>query len=117
MSSEIKNLARDLRKNDTKSENIFWNVVRNRRLYDKKFLRQHPIKVNFQGEVRFFIADFYCAEKKLVIEIDGEIHEKQQDYDTLRTSIINQLDIDVIRIKNEELCNIDLVIEKIKKYL
>lgn len=90
MRQKIKNLARDLRRNETKYEKIFWDVVRNRKLYGIKFLRQYPIKFKYYDETRFFIADFYCAEKSLVVEIDGKIHEKQKDYDELRTYIINQ---------------------------
>ncbi len=102
MKEVIKSAARHLRKNQTNSEAIFWEAVRNRNYNGLKFLRQHPIKFNYFGEDRFFIADFYCAEKKLVIEIDGKIHEKQKEYDKLRTYIINQLGMKVIRIKNED---------------
>jgi len=59
-----KNTARELRKNQTESEGIFWEVVRNRKLFGKKFLRQHPVQLKFMGKKRFFIGDFYCAEKK-----------------------------------------------------
>lgn len=63
----------------------------------------------------FFIADFYCAEEKLVIELDGPVHEQQQDYDLLRTWIINQLGMKVIRFRNEELENPGEVLAKIEK--
>ena len=49
------------------------------------------------------MADFYCHEKKLVLEIDGKIHLGQKDYDELRTHIINALGIKVIRFRNEEI--------------
>jgi very-short-patch-repair endonuclease len=99
----IKTAARDLRRRQTPSEGLLWELLRDRRLAGKKFLRQHPIRFGYYGEMRFFIADFYCAEEKLVVEIDGSIHEFQQDYDLLRTWVINQLGIKVIRFKNEEL--------------
>ena len=51
------------------------------------------------------------------MEIDGKIHENQKEYDELRTYIINNLEKKVIRIKNEELNNINKVIQKLKIYL
>jgi very-short-patch-repair endonuclease len=109
--------VREFRKNPTSSEAILWEVLRNRKLNGKYFRRQHPIKVIDQGKIRYFIADFYCDEKKLVIELDGKIHESQKEYDEYRTSIINKLGIKVFRIKNEELQDITVVIAKIKALL
>ena len=51
---------------------------------------------------RFFVADCYCSEAKLVVEIDGAVHENQKDYDSMRTGIINHLGIRVIRFTNSE---------------
>ena len=65
----------------------------------------------------FYIADFYCHEKKLVIELDGKIHDNQKEYDEYRTFLINQLGIRVHRIKNEELKDIQAVTAKIKALL
>ena len=74
----IKQLARELRKNQTGAEEMLWQKLRNRKLYGYKFLRQHPIiHSGFINKLYFFIADFYCAEKELVIEIDGKIYENQ----------------------------------------
>ena len=75
MDNLIKQTVRDLRKNQTLSEVKIWKAVRNRKLKGKKFLRQHPIRFNMDGRKRFFIADFYCHEKNLVVEIDGKIHQ------------------------------------------
>ncbi len=113
----IKEIVRYLWKNQTESEKIFWELVRDRRLFGKKFLRQHPIVYEDYDKEKFFVADFYCAEKNLVVEIDGKIHENQKKYDELRTYIINNLEKKVIRIKNEELKNINKVIQKLKIYL
>jgi very-short-patch-repair endonuclease len=113
----IKDVVRYLRKNQTESEKIFWELVRNRRLFGKKFLRQHPIVYEDYDKEKFFVADFYCAEKNLVVEIDGKIHENLKEYDELRTYIINNLEKKVIRIKNEELKNLNKVIQKLKIYL
>ena len=94
--------VRDLRKNQTPSEKMLWQCLRNRKLAGYKFYRQHPIKVVHDGKTRYFIADFYCHEKNLVIEVDGKIHDNQKEYDEYRTFLINQLGIRVFRLKNEE---------------
>ena len=114
MSNLAKQTARDLRKRSTSAENIFWNFVRNRSFQNLKFRRQHSIEFKYENQKRFFIADFFCFEKKLVVEIDGGIHETQKDYDELRTLIINELGIKVIRFSNEEVMN---NIEKVKRDL
>lgn len=95
-----KQLCRDLRKNATNSERILWEVVRNRKLYNRKFHRQYPIFYELNGIQKFFIADFYNHETKLVIELDGGYHKPQIEYDMMRTEIINFLGIEVIRFKN-----------------
>lgn len=70
------------------------------------------------GKETFYIADFFCFEEKLVIEIDGGYHERQKEYDTLRTSVINNLNINVVRITNEEIeSDIKIVLEKLKKHI
>jgi very-short-patch-repair endonuclease len=117
LSESIIDLVRNLRKYQTPSENILWQLLRNRKLDGKKFDRQYPIKFKYQERIRFFIADFYCDEEKLVIELDGKIHERQKEYDEYRTFIINQLGIKVFRIKNEELKDIPAVTAKIKAFL
>jgi very-short-patch-repair endonuclease len=114
---KIKEAARYLRKNRTKSEAILWQFIKNRKLNGKKFLRQHPIKFKYLDRTRYFIADFYCAESKLVIELDGKIHENQREQDEYRTQIINQFGIQVLRFLNEELSQIGDVINRIKEYL
>ena len=67
--------ARNLRKNLTPEEKILWQYLRNRKLNGFKFLRQHPIMLReVSSGKQFYIADFYCAEKKLIVEVDGLIH-------------------------------------------
>jgi very-short-patch-repair endonuclease len=66
----------------------------------------------------FFIADFYCHENRLVVEIDGRNHDLQKEYDELRTYIINHLGIEVVRFRNEEIeKDINGVLEKLKAVL
>ena len=88
--------ARENRKLPTKAEGILWQALRNRRLHGYKFRRQHPISD--------FIADFYCHECKLIIEIDGGYHNdiEQRQYDEGRTYELNEFKIKVIRFTNNE---------------
>jgi len=97
-----KELARQLRARQTKSENIFWECVRDNKLLGLKFYRQHPLFFEYMGKESFFIADFYCHEKQLVIEIDGPIHKFQKEYDEFRECIINCFGVRVLRFTNEE---------------
>ncbi len=113
-----KQLCRELRKKSTPAESIFWEAVRDRRFLNRKFYRQHPIFFDILGKETFFISDFYCYEEKLVIEIDGAYHERQKEYDELRSSVINLLGINVIRFKNEEVENdIESVLIKLKEII
>ena len=113
-----KQRCRELRKSQTKAETIFWEAVRNRRFMGLKFYRQYPIFIDFNGKESFFVADFYCFEKNLVVEIDGKIHDYQKDHDVLRTEIINMKGIDVIRFTNKEIeLDIEFVLRKLREVL
>ncbi len=103
---EILNRARSLRNAMTPIENILWNHIRKKRLSGIIFRRQHPI-----GQ---FIVDFYCHEAKLVIEIDGSIHDSDEnkEHDENRTYELEKSGLKVIRFKNEEITdNIDEVLK------
>jgi len=91
----IRQFARELRQPQTLAEATLWRHLRNRNL-KYKFRRQHPID--------FFIIDFYCAEAKLLIEIDGESHleKEQQEYDQARTEYLEALKYKVIRFTNND---------------
>ena len=114
----IKKHARELRRNLTDSEKVLWEQLRNRRLSGYKFLRQHPIvyKADYKG-LNYFIADFYCDSKKTVIELDGSIHDEKEEYDQFRDEEMKLLGLHVLRLKNEELSEMNIVIEKIISYL
>jgi len=110
--------CRELRKNSTNVEKIFWYKVRNRKFLGKKFYRQYPIFYDVYGKESFYIVDFYCHEEKLVIELDGKIHEHQKENDKLRTEIINNKGIKLIRFKNNEIENdINRVMINLKKLI
>jgi very-short-patch-repair endonuclease len=99
--------ARDLRHPLTPAEAKIWSRVRNRGL-GFKIRRQHPIER--------FIADFYCAEAKLVIEIDGDSHlePNQIEYDKARTDYLENLGYRVIRFTNDNVrYNIEIVTSEI----
>lgn len=109
-------LCRELRKNSTLAEKIFWEAVRNRKFMDKKFNRQFPIYYDLRGKETFYIADFYCHELKLVIEIDGGYHKKQKEYNELRTEDIECLGLKVLRFTNHEIeTDLAEVLNKIKR--
>jgi very-short-patch-repair endonuclease len=78
----------------TPAERLLWRHVRNRRLGGPKFRRQHPL-----GR---FIADFYCAAQRLVVEIDGDALAGQTEYDAVRTEVLEERGYRVIRFRNEE---------------
>ncbi len=92
-------LARKLRNNATPAEQLLWEIVRDRRLLGLKFRRQHQI-----GD---YIVDFYCDEKKLVVELDGSVHDtpSRKKVDHKRDEYLKSLGLKVIRIANEQLLN------------
>ncbi len=90
----IYQLCREARANLTPAEQILWEVLRDRRLGGWKFRRQHPL-----GR---YIADFYCADARLAIELDGPIHDRvdQKDYDRVRQEELQARGIRVLRLTN-----------------
>ncbi|OYT74538.1 MAG: hypothetical protein CFK49_07830, partial [Armatimonadetes bacterium JP3_11] len=96
---QIIEMARALRKRETPSEQMLWHLLRNRQLGDFKFRRQHPI-----GS---FVADFYCHEAQLIIEIDGSIHAEptQNQRDQVREQILSLYGMACLRFTNEEVKN------------
>jgi very-short-patch-repair endonuclease len=110
--------ARELRHKTTEGEHILWEKLRNRKFYSLRFLRQHPVIYNtIDNEPLFFIADFYCAEKKVIIELDGKIHDFRKARDYNRDEILRGLNLNVLRINNEEFRNINIVMDKIKSFI
>lgn len=87
-------MSRHFRQHMTYGERCFWNMVRKNQLGGLRFRRQQII--------HGFIADFYCNQIGLVVEIDGGVHEQQRDYDKLREQIITDYGVRVIRFTNEE---------------
>ena len=102
---QAKEMARELRKSQTRAEKIFWENVRNKRLKGLKFYRQIPIFYEINNHDHFFIADFFCFERKIIIEIDGKIRKYTFQKDLERTKILNSMGIKVLRFYNEEVEN------------
>ena len=102
--------ARKLRKEMTEQERKLWY----------RFLRDYPVRFYRQRAIDNYIADFYCTEAKLIVEIDGSQHysDEGEKCDLIRTKYFEALAIKVIRFTNNEvLNNLDSVLEKIKSEL
>lgn len=91
-------LAKDLRKNMTHAETVLWMHLK-LGIKGLKFRRQHPIGI--------YIVDFYCHKLKLIVEADGNIHEKTEvkEYDKLREDSLQNMGYVIIRFTNEEIIN------------
>src|ERR1041385_3914708 len=88
--------ARGLRRASTPAETILWSHLRERRLAGLKFRRQHPIGG--------YITDFYCAERSLVVEFDGSVHQdpEQREYDHFRDTQLQEHGLLILRFTNDE---------------
>lgn len=114
----IKIAARNLRKNMTKSEEVLWKELKVRKLNWLKFWRQSPTYVYTENSWldRYVIPDFLCSEYKLIIELDGSIHNKQEIYllDREKEKLLKHNWYKVIRFQNEEILNnLNQVLQKI----
>jgi len=109
-------LSRKMRKSQSEAEKVFWENVRKKRLRGLKFYRQYPIYYEIDNNESFFIADFFCFEKKTIIEVDGKVHQYRKKSDNLRTQILNSLGIRIMRFYNEDVENeLDRVLAEILK--
>ena len=90
----IRDAARVHRKNPTPSESLLWEALRGQKLDGRKFRRQQPIGP--------FIVDFYCPQERLVVEVDGPIHDRQQREDTGRQEAIESLGLRFVRVTADQ---------------
>jgi len=100
--------AVELRNNMTLAEKVLWEELKRKETFNVRFKRQHPIDI--------FVVDFYCHKYKLAIEVDGDIHlrEEVQEYDDGRSHDIEKFGIKILRFKNKEvLGNIEMVKQRI----
>ena len=115
----IMELCRELRQRETQAEKVLWGHLRNRNLFNHKFLRQYPVCVlSAFGRNLYYIPDFYCHKAKLVIEADGPIHQYKKEYDKNRDEVLGTLNLTIIRFENDQILNnIQSVLNKIKEHL
>ena len=92
-------IRRALRANSTPAEEILWEEIRNRKLNGLKFKRQHSIG--------YYIVDFYCASKRLIVELDGEVHntEDQIEKDKYLDQNLTEMNFKILRISNFQVLN------------
>jgi very-short-patch-repair endonuclease len=90
----MRGVARELRKNPTPSEDILWRALRYRRLDGRRLRRQVAIGP--------FIVDFYCPSERLVVEVDGAVHQEQKQADRARQELIESLGIRFVRVTAEQ---------------
>ncbi|HEY8098132.1 MAG TPA: class I tRNA ligase family protein, partial [Methylobacter sp.] len=107
-------LARKLRKDQTDSESLLWQLLRNHQLENAKFRRQHPVAVSDHK----FILDFYCEEAELAVELDGGQHAEQHAKDMERDRLLAANGVRVMRFwNNEVLTQTESVLEVIAQGL
>ncbi|MGJ8684534.1 MAG: endonuclease domain-containing protein [Nonlabens sp.] len=110
----LRNLQRNrkgLRKSLTPAEAFLWNELKSQKFHGIKFRRQHSIK--------YYIVDFYCAQHKLIIELDGDYHDEteQQNKDELRDKELSEMDLTVLRYENNYVFEeLEHVLGDIKKH-
>lgn len=101
---------RELRARQTEAERCLWNALRNRQLAGWKFRRQHQLGP--------YIVDFVCLAARLVVEVDGPVHEQQQEYDQYRDEYLRALGYTVLRFENHDVFDdLPRVLERIHRAL
>ena len=99
--------AKELRRDMTPAEKILWQELRANKL-GFHFRRQQVIAG--------FIVDFYCHKAALVIEVDGDIHDLQQEEDERRDKVLREMGLRVVRFRNEEVMkNLSAVVGKVRE--
>ncbi|MBS1778959.1 MAG: endonuclease domain-containing protein [Bacteroidetes bacterium] len=95
----LKEIRKELRNNATPAEAALWNYLKNKKLANHKFSRQHSIEN--------YIVDFYCSSEKLIIELDGEIHQAPMNIinDKERDTRLHELGYKVLRFPNNDVLN------------
>ncbi len=102
--------AKELRRNMTPEEKILWEWLRGNRLQGYHFRRQQIIAG--------FIVDFYCHAARLVVEVDGDVHDMQAEYDQKRDEVLSSQGFRILRFRNERVGDeLSKVIEEIKAAL
>jgi very-short-patch-repair endonuclease len=104
-SAELQAAARAMRRQPTLAEDRLWQALRGGVL-GVRFRRQHP--------VGHFILDFWCPAARLVVEVDGDVHDMQPERDAARTEVLASFNCHVIRFRNDEvLRDLDTMLQRI----
>ena len=104
--------ARNLRKHSTKSERTLWELLRKRKIFGHRFRRQHPIGP--------FIVDFICLERRVILEVDGDVHDfaARQARDIERDEWLSEQRFRVLRLTNEMvITDPEMTLERIQSFL
>ncbi|WP_430934466.1 endonuclease domain-containing protein [Saccharicrinis sp. 156] len=108
-STKLKQFRRHLRNNSTPAETELWKYLKNKQVNGLRFRRQHPI-----GN---YILDFYCVQIKLAIELDGEVHVYNEEYDLKRDTFLNEQGISVLRYENKFVFEfLEQILEEIEEF-
>jgi len=109
VTKEKQERARELRRNMTPAEKLLWKEVRANKL-GVHFRRQQVI----EG----FIVDFYCHKARLVVEVDGDVHDLQKKEDERWEKVLSELGLKIVRFQNTEvLKNLPFVLDKLRQHL
>jgi len=105
-SPELHQLARKMRENPTPAEAALWAALSGKKMRGLRFRFQHPAVQ--------CILNFYCASHKLVLEVDGRVHDRRAEEDAARTELLEAYHCRVLRCRNEEvLTDLDSVLDRI----
>jgi very-short-patch-repair endonuclease len=108
--AKLKPIARQMRHDPTPAEVALWERLRNRQVCGMKFRRQHAIER--------FIVDFYCSKARLIVEVDGGVHDYTVEEDAIRQEYLESLGHSVLRYRNDDVLHrIDGVIVEIAGFL
>ncbi len=93
--SYLRKRRKELRNNLTIAEAALWNFLKGRQLDNRKFRRQHSIGP--------YIVDFYCAQERLIVELDGDVHNNPiaEHYDFKRSMYLENLGYKILRFENQ----------------
>jgi len=107
---EMVEVAKRFRKESTASEHLLWQHLRRKALDGHKFRRQHPFGP--------FVLDFFCAERRLAVEVDGPIHASQREDDIRRQNLLEDAGLTVLRLPASEVEeDINAALNKIRSAL
>lgn len=107
---ETVGFARHLRTTQTDTEKMLWRKLRAKKFCEYKFRRQVPIGP--------YIADFACVKRKVIVEVDGYVHEMKKSHDRERDCFLRQHGFHILRLCNEDVRqNLEGILEKLLEFL